>query len=89
MAKREFSKHQRQVIKAYYENRETIALQNLGEVISEIYLADPGMKRQRLWDRAIRHLTTLGVKETTWRPIVDADSPARLAKLLTELQGRF
>ena len=87
MAKRDYSKFQRNIIKNFYENRETIALQNLGEVVSEIYLSEPGMKRKRLWDRAVRHLTTLGVKETTWRPIVEADSPARLAKLITELQG--
>jgi len=88
MAKREYSEYQRKVIKAYYDNREAIALQGLGEVVSEIYLAEPGMKRKRLWDRAVRHLIALGVAESAWRPIVEADSPVRLARLLTELQRR-
>jgi hypothetical protein len=87
MAK-DFSKYQQKVIKNYYDNRDTIALQALGEVISEIYLAEPGMKRKKMWDRAIRHLEALKVKETTWRPIVEEDSPAKLAKLLLELQAK-
>ena len=57
-------------------------------MISEIYLAEPGMKRKRLWDRAVRQLQALEVKESTWRPIMEADNPARLARLLTELQSR-
>ena len=85
---KDLSKFQRKVIKNYYENRETLALQKLGEVVTEIYLAEPGMKRKRLWDRAIVHLQALDVKETTYGPIVEADSAARLAKLLTELQAR-
>ncbi len=88
MAKREYSPFQKKIIRSFYENRETLALQQLGDVVSEIYLAEPGPKRRRLWDRAITHLTALGVKESTWRPIVEADSPQRLAKLLTELHGR-
>ena len=87
MAK-EFSKYQQKIIKNYYDNRESIALQSLGEVVSEIYLAE-GMKRKRLWDRAVKHLDTLGVKEETYRPIVEADSPAKLARLLTALQGKL
>ncbi len=83
---RDYTRHQRKTIKRYYENRDTIALQKLGEVVSEIYLAE-GMKRKRLWDRVVRHLQALGVKESTWRPIVDGDKPARLAQLITELQG--
>ena len=88
MAKREYSAFQKNIIKHFYENRETLALQQLGDVVSEIYLSEAGPKRRRLWDRAIAHLTTLGVKESTWRPIVDADSPQRLAKLLTELHSK-
>jgi hypothetical protein len=88
MAKREYSEYQKRLIKHYYENRDSIAVQSLGEVVSEIYLTEPGVKRKRLWDRAITHLVALGVKESTWRPIVEADSPVRLAKLLTELHGR-
>ena len=88
MAKREYSNYQKKIIRNFYENRETLALQQLGDVVSEIYLTEPGSKRRRLWDRAIAHLTTLGVKESTWRPIADADSPQKLAKLLTELHGK-
>jgi hypothetical protein len=88
MARREYSPFQKKIIRNFYENRETLALQQLGDVVSEIYLAEAGPKRRRLWERAIAHLTALGVKESTWRPIVEADSPQRLAKLLTELHGR-
>ncbi len=85
---KDFSKYQQKIIRNYYGNRDAIALQKLGEVISEIYLCEPGMKRRRLWDRAVTHLQALNVKDSTWRPIVEADSPVKLARLLTELQER-
>lgn len=88
MAKREYSQYQKHLIKRYYEQRETLALQHLGEIVSDLYLCESAGKRQRLWDRAVAHLVALEVKESTWWPIVESDDVRRLAKLLTELHGR-
>jgi hypothetical protein len=89
MAKREYSEHQQGIIKRYYEHRETIALQNLSEVVSDLYLTGPGVKRKKLWERAEAHLVALKVKESTWRPIIESDNTVRLASLLSELHGKL
>ena len=88
MAKREYSDYQKKIIRGFYDNRRAIALQSLGEIVSEIYMTEYGVKRKRLWDRAMTHLIALEIKESTWRPIVEADSPVRLARLLTELHEK-
>jgi hypothetical protein len=89
MAKREFTEHQQGIIKRYYEHRETIALQNLGEVVSDLYLTAPGTKQKRLWERAQAHLVALEVKESTWRPIIESQNIVRLANLLSELHAKL
>jgi hypothetical protein len=43
--------YQETVVKRYYRNRDRLAEQRLGELVSEIYLAD-GRKRDRLWQSA-------------------------------------
>ena len=37
---REYSKYQQKVIKNYYDNREAISVQRLGELVTELYLAE-------------------------------------------------
>ena len=46
MAKNEYSSYQKDVISRYYENQETILLQNLQELVTELYLADTDAKRK-------------------------------------------
>ena len=61
MAKRNYSKYQQEVIGRYYDNIETIALQKLGELLTELYLADTPKKKQRLWQRAQKAMEQLKV----------------------------
>ena len=56
MASREYTRHQRGIINRYYENLDTITLQRLGEIVSELYLAPTDKKRDQLWDRAAQAL---------------------------------
>ena len=62
MAKRQYSKYQQEVIGRYYDNIETIALQKLGELLTELYLADGPAKKERLWQRAKKAMEQLKVK---------------------------
>ena len=61
MAKKHYSKYQQEVISRYYDNIETIALQKLGELLTELYLADTPTKKQRLWQRAKKAMEQLKV----------------------------
>ena len=45
MGKREYSKYQTDVISSYYNNLDTIMLQKLGEIVTELYLADTEKKQ--------------------------------------------
>jgi hypothetical protein len=50
--KRKTSSHQKKLIRRFYENRDAIETQRLQELVTEIYLAGPGKKAERLWARA-------------------------------------
>jgi len=53
MAKgRHLTPYQKGVVKRYYENRESIAAQKLGEIVSELYLCRNQKKADRLEGRA-------------------------------------
>lgn len=51
MAK-DYTPHQRKVIRNYYRNRDDIETQRLLELVTEIALAGTEKKKARLWERA-------------------------------------
>lgn len=51
MAK-DYSPHQRKVIREFYRHRDAIETQRLQELVTEIYLAGGSRKAERLWERA-------------------------------------
>ncbi len=84
MSDREYTPYQREVIRRYYENRETIAIQKLGELVSEAYLAE-GKKADRVWDRISRALRNAGVDESEVDRIVRQRDLEALARLVSKL----
>jgi hypothetical protein len=84
MAKR--SGYQQRVIRNYYENRDAIMLQKLGEMVTELYLAE-GKKRARLWERAAAALGNLGVPQPQVEHLVASDNPALLAERVKQMLG--
>ena len=62
MAKKEFSKFQQGVVSRYYEHKDTIMLQRIQEMVTDLYLADSEAKRKRLWDRVHKAMVNLKVK---------------------------
>ena len=82
MAKR--SRYQERVIKNYYQNRDAIMLQRLGELVTELYLAE-GKARQRLWKRAAAALEKINVPADRIEHVVQSDNAGLLANLVKEL----
>jgi len=82
MAKR--SPYQQRVIKDYYQNRDAIMLQRLGEMVTDLYLAE-GKSRSRLWKRVAGALEKLKVPSARIQHVVQSDNPALVARLLKEL----
>jgi hypothetical protein len=83
----ERSKHQDKIIRNYYQNRDAIALQRLGELVSELYLAE-GKARQRKWKNVIGALENLKIPPARIEHLVKEDNPALVAKLVEELLAK-
>ena len=84
MAKQNYSAYQKDIIGRYYENQETILLQNLQELVTELYLAENAAKRQKLWERAHKAMTNLKIKPAIIEHIMTKASAEILAKNIAE-----
>ena len=86
MAKgRHLTPYQKGVVKRYYENRESIAAQKLGEIVSELYLCDSPGKANRLWKSARTALVNAGANRVEVEKLCADRSLERLAKIAGEL----
>ncbi|MFL5341762.1 MAG: hypothetical protein ACJ8F7_16580 [Gemmataceae bacterium] len=83
--KDDFTPHQQKIIKRYYDNQDAIKLQRLGELVTDLYLAE-GKKRERVWKSVVAALEALKVPPTRVQHLRDKDDPALLAALVKELQ---
>ena len=80
----EYSRHQQNIIKNYYQNRSAISLQRLQELVTELYLAE-GKKRARQWKLIEGHLEKIGMKPDRIAMLVEKDDPALIAQVLEQL----
>jgi hypothetical protein len=87
MALEDYTRHQQGIIKRYYKNQDTLQLQRLGELVTDLYLAE-GKKRQRLWDAAAAAMQKLGVPQSRIDHLVKQGDPAYIAELVKELQAK-
>jgi hypothetical protein len=83
----ERSKYQDKIIKNYYQNRDAIALQRLGELVTELYLAE-GKARERKWKNVVGALEKLKVPQTRIEHLVKQNNPSLVAKLVEELMAK-
>jgi len=80
MAKNEHSDYQKAVISQYYTNLDTIMLQKLAELVTELYLAETPAKRDRLWQRVHKAMLKLNVPPAIIDHIMTKKSTEILAK---------
>lgn len=71
------------IISNYYENRDSIMIQSLSEVVSELYLASDDRRRGQLWRRAETALKNLNIKPEEIRRILVARDVGALAKIVS------
>ncbi|NQT13977.1 MAG: hypothetical protein HQ582_14580 [Planctomycetes bacterium] len=86
MAKR--SSYQQRAIRNYYDNRDAIMLQRLGEMVTDLYLAE-GKKRAQLWKRVAGALEKLKISPARIEHIVQSDNPTLVAGIVEELMGKI
>lgn len=80
----ERSKFQQKIIKNYYDNRESIALQRVQELVTELYLTE-GKKRDKHWKSLASHLEKLGVKQEQIDHLIAQDNPELVARFVEKL----
>jgi len=82
------SNYQNRVIADYYDNLDTIMLQKLGELVTELYLADTAARQNRLWQRAHKAMIRLKIPSAIIDHIMKKRSVDILAKNLQDWTGR-
>jgi len=87
MTKKEYSQYQKSVISGYYNNLETIMLGKLGELVTELYLADSQTKKDRLWQRAHKAMVKLKVPSAIIDHVMEKQDVEILAKNLQDWQS--
>jgi hypothetical protein len=78
------SEYQSKVISGYYANLDAIMLQKLGELVTELYLADTDTARARLWQRVQKAMTKLKVAPAIIDHIMEKRDIQILAKNLQD-----
>jgi hypothetical protein len=82
MAKR--SSYQQNVIRNYYKNLDSIMMQRLGDLVTDLFLAE-GKARVRLWKRVAETLKKLEIPKSQIDHLVATDNPTMLADLMKQL----
>jgi hypothetical protein len=78
------SNYQDRVIRNYYKNRDAILVQRLGEMVTDLFLAE-GQAKARLWKRVAETLEKLKIPKERVRHLVSSDNPTLVANVLKEL----
>jgi hypothetical protein len=76
--------YQDRIIRNYYKNQDTILLQRLGDLVTDLYLAE-GKNRVRLWKRVGELLEKLKIPNSQIQHVCQSDNPALVAELLKQL----
>jgi hypothetical protein len=84
MAENEYSQYQKAVISGYYSNLDTIMLQKLSELVTELYLADSQAKQDRLWQRVHKAMVNIRVPPAIIDHIMKKKDVVILAKNLQD-----
>jgi hypothetical protein len=79
--------YQDKIVRNYYKNQETIQLDRLSTLVSDLYMAE-GKARPRVWKKIAAALEKLAVPASRIEHLVKTDNPALLANLVKELLAK-
>jgi hypothetical protein len=80
----EYSNYQRDVISRYYKNLDTLMLQKLSELVTDLYLAETPAKADKLWQRTHKAMQNLKIPPAIINHIMQKKSVEILAKNLQD-----
>ena len=76
--------YQKGIIKRFYDNRDTIALQKLSEIVSDLYLETKDAAINRKWKAAHTQMLAVGVHQHQADNITQDRDLGALAKIVSE-----
>lgn len=79
--------YQQKIVKRYYDNADSLALQRLAELVGELYLTE-GKKRARVWTNVESAMKKLGVPQVRIDHLKQKDNAALVADVVKELEGK-
>ncbi len=79
------SSYQKGIVKRYYQNRETLSNQKLGELVSELYLETSPKKLDKLWKSVHTALINAGANKARIEKITADRDLEALAKLVNDI----
>ena len=85
--KRDYTANQQKIIKRYYDNIDTIALQRLADLAGELYLVE-GKKKEKAWQSAAKAMEKLEVPASRIEHLLKQQNPVLIAELVKELQAK-
>ena len=80
----EYSNYQKDVISQYYKNFDTLMLQKLGELVTDLYLTETPAKADKLWQRAQKAMQNLKIPPAIINHIMQKKNVEILAKNLQD-----
>jgi len=83
--KKELSSYQKGIVRRYYENREAISSQKLGEIVTDLYLCESEKKAERLWERVEKALAHSDANPAQVKQVLAERNVERLAELVNGL----
>ena len=84
MMGKEFTQYQKKLINRYYDNLDTMMLQKLQELVTELYLAETDKERAKLWERAQKAMMNLKIPPEVIAKIMQGKNVVALAKQVEE-----
>lgn len=87
MGMEDYSRYQQGIIKRFYENKETMGLQRVAELVGDLYLAE-GKKRQKIWDQIVPALIKAGLPEAQANNLRQQDKADVLAETVARLDAK-
>ena len=85
--KQNYSANQQKIIKRYYDNIDTIALQRLADLVGELYLTE-GKKKEKAWQSVLGAMEKLDVPKSRMEHLMTKKNPLLVAVLVKELQAK-
>lgn len=79
------SRYQQGIVKRYYDQRDTIAGQKLGDLVSELYFCDSAKKSDRLWQQVKTAIAHTPATSAEIKHILETRDVKALAALLQRI----